>query len=160
MEQNGMRYRLDFMVMPIMVENRGVEFADAIVTSKGKVICDLFNSYYDEVGNATFFKDSPKHFTKKQFVFTEKDFDDKTRIIHISLPEEHEGSMVYCTAYVFVCGMKNGKINTFSMYTIEKSMGDITFIGKMHKGSHINYGLATGSAEGDIQRIRELTADK
>ncbi|MCM1506109.1 MAG: hypothetical protein NC177_03090 [Ruminococcus flavefaciens] len=154
MEQNGVRYKLDFMFMPLLAEDNGIELVNAIIESHGGILCDIFNSYYDEFGNKLFFKDNPKHFIEEQFTVTEKVFDDETNIIHISLPEEHTGSFVYCTAYVFVCGMKD---DSCSMYTIEKSMGDITFIGKMSNGNHMNLGFATGSVDGDIQRIRDLT---
>lgn len=159
MEQNGVRYNLDFTLMPLMAENEGIELVNGLLESRGGILCNIFNSYYDKFGNASFFKDCPKHFTEEQFTVTEKDFDDM-KIIHISLPEEHTGSFVYCTAYVFVCGTEDSKINSCSMFTIEKSMGDITFIGKMSNGQHINFGLGTGSADEDIQRIRELTGNE
>lgn len=160
MERNGVRYNLDFRLMPLLAEKEGVEFVNGLLVSRGSILCDIFNSFYDEFGNATFFKDCPKHFTEDQFNVTEKDFDDNLKIIHISLPKEHTGSIVYCTAYVFVCCMEDNEIKSCSMYTVEKSMGDIAFIGKMTNGGHMNFGFSTGSVNGDIQRIRELADEK
>lgn len=156
MEKNNVRYELDFRLMPLLAENEGVDFINLILVSDGSVLCDVFNSFYDEFGNTSFFKDSPKHFTENQFTITEKDFDDEIKIVHISLPDEHEGSDIYCTAYVFVCYMENGEINSCSMYTVEKGIDDVTFICKMNKGAHMNFGFGTGSVDGDIQRIRNL----
>lgn len=159
MEKNNVRYELDFRLMPFFAENDGVDFINLLLKIREKVLCDLFNSFYDEFGNKTFFKESPKHFTENQFTITEKDFDDEIKIVHISLSDEHEGSDIYCTAYVFACYMENGEINSCSMFTVEKSTGDVTFICKMNKGIHSNFGFGTGSIDGDIMRIKEL-ADK
>ncbi|MDE5557250.1 MAG: hypothetical protein K2J32_06085 [Ruminococcus sp.] len=159
MEKNNVRYELDFVLMPLLAENEGVEFANGLLESRGSILCNIFNSFYDEFGNASSFKDCPKHFTENQFIFTEKDFDNNLKIIHISLPDEHEGSDIYCTAYIFACYMEDSKINSCSMFTVEKSIDDVAFIGKMTNRQHMNFGLSTGSVDGDIQRIREL-ADK
>ncbi len=157
MEKNNVRYKLDFRVIPSMFESKGTEFINMLRESRGSILCNVFNLFYDDFGNSTFFKDNPKHFTENQFVFTEKDFGNNLKIIHISLPEEHEGSDIYCTAYIFSCRMQNNKVQSCSMYTVEKSMGDMAFIGTMTNTGHLNFGFSTGSVDGDIQRIRELT---
>ncbi|MDE6426837.1 MAG: hypothetical protein K2K89_12000 [Ruminococcus sp.] len=156
MEKNNVRYQLDFILIPLFADNQGVDFVNSILESRGSILCNIFNSFYDEAGNNTFFKDNPKHFTDDQFIITEKDFDDEMKIIHISLPDEHEGSEVYCKAYIFACYMKDNKMDSCSMFTVEKSMVDATFICKMTNGQHMNFGFGTGSVDGDIQRIRNL----
>ncbi|MDE6670610.1 MAG: hypothetical protein K2J36_09040 [Ruminococcus sp.] len=160
MEKNNVRYELDFRLMPLMTENKGIEFINLIIVSRGSIICTIFNSFYDECGNSTFFKDNPKHFTEDQFVFTEKDFSNNLKIVHISLPEEHEGSDIYCTAYIFACHMEDNIATSCSMYTVEKSMGDMAFIGKMTDTGHLNFGISTDSADGDIERIREIVTSR
>lgn len=156
MERNSVRYNLDFIVIPTITENNGVEFVNDILESHGSVLCDIFNSYYDEFGNSTFFKECPKHFNEDQFNVTVQDFDNNIKIVYISLPDEHTGSFVYCTAYAFACRTKDSRITSCSMYTVEKSMSNTTCIGKMHEGMHMNYGFATGSADKDIQAIKKL----
>ena len=158
MKKNNVRYRLDFKLMPSMVENHGLNFINKVLKQRGNAICKIFNSFYDEFGNHLFFIDNPKHFTEDQFVYTEKDFNSNLKIIHISLPEEHEGSDMYCIAYIFVCRMQNGKVQTCSMYTVEKSFSDLAFICSMTKKGHMNFGPSTGSVDGDIQRIKDLVS--
>ncbi|MDE6835080.1 MAG: hypothetical protein K2J39_12670 [Ruminococcus sp.] len=160
MEKGSVRYELDFRLMPLLAENQGLEFINLVLASRGSIICNVFNSFYDEFGNSSCFKDCPKHFTEDQFTFTEKNFGDNLKIIHVSLPDEHTDSHVYCIAYVFVCRMEKSEIKSCSMYTIEKSMGDIAFICRMNNTGHMNYGFSTGSVNDDIQYIRELATSK
>lgn len=127
-----------------------------LLEKREEYICDIFNSYYDKIGNPILFKEQPKHFSENQFVITNRNLDDTMKIIYVSLSDEHEGSLVYCTAYAFVYCIENKEIVSFFMFTIEKSIDNTTCIAHMWDGERTNLGTATGSINGDIQFIKEL----
>lgn len=155
MEHNRVRYILDFKTVPRIVKDEGPDFLYRLLEKGESYICDIFNSYYDRVGNRFVFKDHPRHFSEDQFAITYQDLDDELKIIYVSLPDDYT-SIVYCTAYVFVYFMENEKIVSFTMFTIEKSVGNTTCIAHMWDGDRTNLGEATGSINGDIQLIKGM----
>ena len=157
MQFNNVRYRLDFNIFPRYVKDKGIDFLYELLEKREQYLCDYFNIYYEKIGNPLFFTANPKRFSVDQFLITEKASDNGSKIIYISLPDEHEGSRVYCTAYAFVYHEENGVIDAFKMFTIEKSIFNTTCIAQMWDGQRINIGEATGSAEGDIAFLEKIT---
>jgi len=153
---NNARYTMDFELIPRQVKNDGIEFLLDLLRYREEYMCSIFNGYYSKLFNKLFFRNKPRKFTPDQFSITEHTSEKGFRYVYVSLPHEHEGSLVYCTAYVFVYMMEEDTVTFFTMFTVEKSVRNTTCIAHMWDGERRNIGKATGTAEGDIAYIDSM----
>ena len=80
--------------------------------------------------------------------------------MYVSLPDAHEGSLVYCIAYAFVFpDYDQANSSDFLMFTIERSISGTTCIAIMNDGERANLCEATGTIEGDMKVNAGLIAD-
>lgn len=155
-ELNNARYQLDTAIIPKIFHKDPSDFVIRCLRAKDGYLCALFNRYYDFV-NPVFFIDSYKHFEVSDFSQTEHSFDGNKRILYIHLPTEHQGSLNYCTAYVFAYEKKFFGPKNAKFYTIEHQFGGGEHIGSVDKeGNHVDFGASSGTKEGDIARIQEM----
>ena len=151
-ELNNFRYTLDFIIMP---QNATPQFIQECISRKEKKICEFFNHYYNTI-NHLHFANHPKTFHEEEFTVTNTAVSNTRFILYITLPDEHEGSLMYCTAYAFSYERNFMGIKNIKFFTIEKSDMGTRCIGTMEDGKHMNLGLPTGTVEGDIAAIANI----
>lgn len=153
---NNARYQLDFSIIPKILFKDPTDFITRCQRSKGEYICALFNRFY-EFANSVFFFDRPKHFDSDQFTLQERKLSDGRRMLHITLPSEHEGSLVYCTDYVILYEKKLFGVKNAASFTIERHLGGTVIIGSVDdQMNHVHHDESRGSQEADLDLIRDL----
>lgn len=154
-KQNNARYELDFGIIPKIFYKDPGDFVTRCLRWKDGYVCAMFNRYYELV-NKVFFPNHPKRFDPSQFALTESKIEGG-RVIYITLPTEHEGSLVYCSAYAAAYRKGFFGIKDAKLFLIERSVLGTDCIGTMDpEGKHVNFGPVTGSIQGDIARIAEI----
>ncbi len=148
---NNVRFQLDFGMIPKIFYKDPMDFALRTRRVKGEYICALWNRYFETL-NPMYFPENPKSFTPEQFIVRETTAD-KLHYFLISLPEDHEGSLEYCTS-LFVAyqrgifGLKKPKL-----YALERNLGGIMTVGAMEPdGTHTTLGSA-GTEEEHLKLI-------
>lgn len=155
---NNVRYQLDYGMIPKIFYRDPVDFTLRSRRVKGDYICALFNRYYEMV-NPIFFPDRPKKFIPGDFTVTETEAG-KGRLLCITLPREHEGSLEYCTAYVIAFGRGLFGVKNPRLYAIERNLGGVMTIGAMEPdGTHTDQGPAGTEAE-NLTRIAGIAFGK
>lgn len=153
---NNARYQLDFVQMP---QNANPQFIQNCLTQKERFLCEIFNSYYSGI-NPLFYPDHPKSFREDEFTLTNTQISATGFILYITLPVEHDGSLIYCSAYAFSYERTLLDIKNVRFFTIEQSDMGTACIGSITaNGGHINYGQPAGSVEGDLTLIRKILQD-
>lgn len=148
---NNVRYQLDYGMIPKIFYRDPVDFVLRSRRVKGAYISALFNRYYELV-NPVFFPDRPKTFRPEDFSVTESAAG-RGRLLRITLPEEHEGSLEYCTEYVIAFGKGLFGVKNPRLYAIERNLGGVMTIGAMEPdGTHTDLGPG-GTVEENLSRI-------
>lgn len=151
--ENSVRYDLDFRIIPGMVND---EFIREILTLRERFFRNFFNRHY-QLTYPLFFPDAPPRFQDSDFSFTESASADGSHLIYVTLPEEHRGSFVYCTAYAFAFRQIGPEITDIRFFTVEHSDLGTGCIGTMAKGTtHLNLAPAADTAEGNKERIHKI----
>lgn len=153
---DNLRYGLDFTFMPGLLQRQGPGLLMELLTEREEFICRIFNLFYNYMAVQDGTGRPKRHFTPDEFEVITRDLSGGRGIIYVTLPEDPDGAMVYCTAYAFLCVKDGRKITDPVMYTIERSVMNTTCIGRMKGGTHYNLGPATGTVEGDIEFIDKL----
>lgn len=143
---NNVRFQLDFGMIPKIFYRDPIDFVLRTRRVKGDYICALFNRYYETL-NPMYFPETPKSFAPSDFTVRESVSGGQHFLI-ISLPEEHEGSLEYCTEFIIayrkgIFGMKNPRL-----FALERNLGGTMTIGAMEPdGSHSTLGIAVTEEE-------------
>lgn len=155
-ELNNARYQLDTAIIPIIFYKDPSDFVIRCLRQKDGYLCALFNRYYDFV-NPVFFIENHKHFEISDFSQTEHDLGGKQQLLYIHLPTEHQGSLNYCTAYVFTYEKKFFGPKNVRFFTIEHQFGGGEVIGSVDaEGNHVSCGPSSGDKAEDIARIQKI----
>ena len=154
---NDVRYALDFRLIPELFYEEPGQFLKALEVGKEDFFAGLFNDFY-AYANETVFADDPKMFAPDQFN-VEKYMITASKFLYcVELPEEHEGSMVYCNAYFFVYDVGFLRPACFKFLTMETSIANTHAIGGMSEdlSTHINYGQPCSTLEETINKVLEI----
>lgn len=156
---NNARWELDTRMIPSIFYKDPTDFIVRCRRQKDGYLCALFNRYY-EIANKVFFFDDPKFFEKSQFVLTETDLDNGRTVLHLSLPDEHQGSLNYCTGYGIAFEKKLFTIRNPKFFTLERHFGGIFRLGTVDKeGNHTDLGETSGDVQKDLETIGRIAAE-
>lgn len=156
---NNARYELDFYMIPKIFHRDPADFIVRCQRTKGGYLSALFNKYYD-IANSVFFFNNPKHFSEADFTMVEAHPAKGQHVLYISLPTEHEGSLVYCTGLAIAYEKKLFTIKNPRFFLIERQLGGIFRIGSVDpEGNFTDHCDSSGTVEGDIALIHSLASE-
>lgn len=157
---NNARWDLDTHMIPSIFYKDSADFIIRCRRHSDGYLCALFNRYY-EIANRVFFLDDPKHFEKAQFSLTEHNPEHGGQVIRLSLPDEHKGSLNYCTDYVITYDKKLFGPQNAKFFTIERHFGGVYRLGTVDaSGNHTDLGESTGTAEDDVAQLCRIAAEQ
>lgn len=146
----GLRYYLDFKLVPslFMREPGGI----LGMFENGKMhefFTKVFNDLY--AGHKTF--------TENDFVITKYE-DAFSFVYYVNLPDEHEGSMVWCNAYGF-CFVKTDTGLACQFFTVETSESETHMIcGIEFPDKRLNFGRAYSTDKENAEKMLEIVKPK
>lgn len=153
---NNARYELDFGIIPKIFHKDPTDFITRCLRSKDGYVCAMFNRYYELV-NKVYFLDNPKHFETNQFGLIKQRLSGGVQMAYITLPSEHEGSLVYCTAYAVVWQKGFFRFKNPRLFHIVRNLGGVMTVCTVDaEGNYTDHGPTTGTAEEDMARIGEI----
>lgn len=97
---NNVRFQLDFGMIPKIFYKDPIDFVLRTRRVKTDYICALWNRYFETL-NPMYFPENPKQFSSEDFTLREA-VQGKLRFVLLALPDDHEGSLEYCTDYFIV----------------------------------------------------------
>lgn len=150
------RHQLDFTVMPQLFYRDKEAFLKSALNKKETFFCDLFTQHYTWA-NPIYYPDSPRSFRESDFSLYLHSLPGGKNILYISLPEEHEGSTVFCTAYALTYQKGFLSHKNIRFFTVEESIMGTTCIGQVPaEGGHINCGPTAGTMDGDLELLEKI----
>ncbi len=160
-QMNGVRYFLDFRLMPELFYTEPKQFLNALEIGKEEFFANVFNDFYQSA-NETFFAEDPKMFLPSQFKVEKYAITPSKFLYCVELPDEHEGSHVYCNAYFFVYDVGFLHPARVQFMTLETSAFGTHAIGGMSEDMdrHFNYGMPEATLEDTINKVLELSFKK
>lgn len=156
---NNARWELDVRMIPGIFHKDPADFIIRCRRHNDGYLCALFNRYY-EIANRVFFFEDPKVFEKHQFSLTEDTLENGKRVICLSLPDEHKGSLNYCTDYVITYEKKLLSIQNPQFFTIERHFGGVYHLGTVDRsGNHRDLGESSGHRMADLEAFGRIAAE-
>ena len=153
---NNARYELDLYMIPKIFHKDPADFIVRCQRTKGGYLSALFNKYYD-IANSVFFFNNPKHFQESDFTITEATPVKGQHVLCLTLPSEHEGSLVYCTGFAIAYEKKLFAVKNPRFFLIERQLGGVFRIGSVDaEGSYTDLCASSGNPVEDIPRIHSL----
>lgn len=131
-EKLGVRYAIDFRTVPHIMQDKPSAMLGALLYGDAP---QVFASLYNDAYNGT------KTFVPADFAVT-RYMDEDDMLFFVDLPDEHEGSMVWCHAYGFAF-VREGDAMSAQFFTVESSAdGPKMLCGVDNYLDHRNFGLA------------------
>lgn len=148
---NGIRFQLDFGMIPKIFYRDPADFATRCRRVKGDYLCALVNRYYDMV-NPVYFPDSPRQVRPEEFGFSVRKVPGG-EILRIVLPPDRDGSLVYCTEYFITCPGGLFSRKKPRLYALERNLGGVMTLGAMEPdGTHTDL-CPAGTPEENLAKI-------
>ena len=115
----------------------------------------MFNNLYDKTANVDAFKDNPKVFKPEDFDVRIVEVMTGLLLVLVDLPDEHEGSLVYCKHYIFAYMINDDGKHSVAYFTVEDSgMGNfLCYISEDGKRHNFGKVFALEDALGEVISI-------
>lgn len=142
----GLRYSIDFRVIPkIFIKSPSGVLGALMNDEIGELLSSIFNDVYE--GKRRFVADDFKairHIDEDDFVY------------YVDLPDEHDGSIVWCAAYGFAF-VRDGDAMAAQFFTVEESdRGPKMLCGLDVNLDHLNFGHALASEEENAAKMLQI----
>ena len=147
---SGLRYILDFKIIPgLFIQEPGGVLGMCEASKMVEFLAHVFNGMYDGY----------KTFSESDFQMTKYE-NNSAFVYYVNMPDEHEGSMVWCNAYGF-CFTQTEKGISCQFLTVETSdVGTHALCGIEYDGGHSNYGMAFSNDKKNAEKMLELISPK
>lgn len=154
----GLRYVIDFHIIPKLFINAPDKM---LVHLENGTICDFLYTVFEDA------YEGMKKFNRNEFE-CKKYEDGECSLYYITLPREHEGSMVWCNAYGFAFRITGDSI-IYQMYTVEETDSGMVFgeksgfpktnmlCGVDPEMNHLNFGPSSEFQMENVERMIQLT---
>lgn len=142
----GVRYSIDFRVVPKIFMGAPSGVLGALLNNEiGDLLSAIFNDVYE--GKRKFSADNFKairHIDEDDFVY------------YVTLPSEHDGSIVWCDAYGFAF-VRDGDAMSAQFFTVEDSGRGIKMLCGLDTNlDHINFGNAFDTDIENAQKMLQI----
>ena len=151
----GVRYNLDFRLMPELFFREPAQFFNALEMGKEEFFLNIFNHFYSEP-NDTLFKDKPVRFSVENFKVTKYLLSKSKFMYYVELPAICEDSLVWCEAYGFIFDLKIAEESEFHFFTVEKTERTRMLCSLFPDGKRCNW----GDAPDDIEKTVDVMLKK
>lgn len=142
----GIKYTIDFRLIPKIFFSSPTGILGMLMEDEARdIFCSIYNDAYE----------GKRSFTKDDFNIT-RIIDEDDFIYYVTLPDEHDGSMVWCEAYGFVFVRDDDLMNA-QFFTLEKSNANTTMLcGISTTLDHMNFGEASDNHEENAKRMLDI----
>ena len=151
----GIRYGLDFDLIPDLFYSEPAQFFNAIEIAKEKFFLNIFTEFYKHA-NETIFKDNPVSFKLEDFKITKYMLAKSKFMYYVEVPDVCEDSLVWCKAYGFVFDLKIAHESEFRYFTIEKTDSTHMLCSVFPDKSKCNYGNASDNIEANVDKMLKI----
>ena len=142
----GLRYSIDFRFIPKIFMGSPSGVLGALISDEiGALLSSIYNDVYA----------GKRRFTANDFKAT-RYMDEDDFVYYVDLPNEHDGSIVWCNAYGFAF-IRDGDAMAAQFFTVEESgNGPKMLCGLDVNLDHLNFGHAVVSESDNAAKMLQI----